>query len=62
MCNTKDKAHYALFFTRGPSKRGKLTKNPFLPGRGGGVGCNDHNNKEKKINKIRNENCGDDLS
>lgn len=38
MCNTKDKAHYALFFTRGPSKRGKLTKNPFLPGRGGGLG------------------------
>lgn len=61
MCNTKDKVHYALFFTRGPSKRGKLTKNPFLPGRGG-IGCNDHNNKEKKINKIRNKNCGDDLS
>lgn len=34
MCNTTDKAHYAVFFTRGPSKRGKLTKNPFLPGRG----------------------------
>lgn len=62
--NTKDKVHYASFLQEALQKGG-VKKNPFLPGWGLGLGwdmCNDHNYKEKKINKIGKENCGEGLS